>query len=53
MKYYCDECGSTETYVKDYIHNYGRDGKPITFTAKRRFCKKCSFYHRTSSDLRI
>lgn len=37
----CDKCRSTDTYVKDYEHNYVIKGKEIKFIAKRRFCKKC------------
>lgn len=34
----CDNCGSKETYVKEYHHKYN----DIEFYAKRRFCSKCN-----------
>lgn len=37
----CDNCESTETYVKDYLHKYSFKGQDIEFVLKRRFCKKC------------
>ena len=38
----CDICGSTDTYVKDYEHNFTRKGNKINFVAKRRFCSNCN-----------
>lgn len=34
----CDNCGSKETYVKEYLHKYS----DVEFYAKRRFCSKCN-----------
>lgn len=34
----CDNCGSKETYVKEYHHKYN----DIEFYSKRRFCSKCN-----------
>lgn len=34
----CDNCGSKETYIKEYLHEYD----DIKFYAKRRFCSKCN-----------
>ncbi len=41
-KYVCDICGSKETYVKDYKHEYTVKNKKITITSKNRFCSKCN-----------
>ena len=38
----CDVCGCTDSYVKDYEHEYPVKGKEIKFTSKRRFCKNCN-----------
>ncbi len=38
----CDNCNSTETYIKDYLHKYSFKGQEIEFVLKRRFCKKCN-----------
>ena len=38
----CDICGSTDTYVKDYEHDFTRKGNKINFVAKRRFCGNCN-----------
>ena len=34
----CDNCGSKETYVKEYHHKYN----DMEFYSKRRFCSKCN-----------
>lgn len=41
-KYICDICGSNETNVKDYKHEYPVKNKKITITSKNRFCSKCN-----------
>lgn len=41
MKYYCDECGSNETYVKTHIHEFKKNNHVINLEIKSRFCKKC------------
>lgn len=38
----CDNCGSANTYVKDYNHVYTIKGKEIEFVSKRRFCEECN-----------
>ena len=38
----CDICGSYETYIKEYNHDYTIKGKKINFISSRRFCKKCN-----------
>ncbi len=38
----CDICGSYETYIKEYKHDYTIKGKKIEFVSDRRFCKKCN-----------
>lgn len=38
----CDICGSRDSYVKMYTHNYITKGKNISFKSKRRFCKACN-----------
>lgn len=38
----CDSCLCTETYTKDYKHEYSIRGKNIEFISPRRFCKKCN-----------
>lgn len=37
----CDNCGSTDTYVKNHEHIYQIKGKEIKFNSDRRFCSKC------------
>lgn len=37
----CDICENTNTYIKDYHHEYIIKGKEINFIAPRRFCKNC------------
>ncbi|MDO4963297.1 MAG: DUF4065 domain-containing protein [bacterium] len=38
----CDNCGSVETYVTEYNHNYIIKNKEINFKSKRRFCRSCN-----------
>ena len=38
----CDNCGSTDTYVKNHEHIYQIKGKEIKFNSDRRFCSKCN-----------
>ena len=38
----CNNCGSTNTYIKDYQNEFTIKGKKITFKSKRRFCKDCN-----------
>ncbi len=40
-KFYCDNCGSRETYVKDFEDEYPVKGLMIKITSKNRFCKRC------------
>lgn len=37
----CDNCGSTDTYIKNHEHIYQIKGKEIKFNSDRRFCSKC------------
>ena len=37
----CYNCGSTNTYVKDYKNNFTINEKNISFISKRRFCHDC------------
>ena len=37
----CYNCGSTNTYVKDYKNEFFIKGKNISFISKRRFCNDC------------
>lgn len=37
----CYNCGSTNTYVKDYKNDFTIKGKDISFISKRRFCHDC------------
>lgn len=37
----CDICNCSDTYVKDYNHEFVIKGKEICFVSKRRFCKNC------------
>ena len=39
-KYTCDECGSTNTYVKEYTNDYPVKNELISVTTKQRFCSK-------------
>lgn len=41
-KYICDVCGSNETYIDDYNHDYPVKNKVINITSKNRFCSKCN-----------
>lgn len=41
-KYKCDECGSTNTYVKEYTNEYPVKNELISVTTKQRFCSKCN-----------
>lgn len=38
----CDNCGSTDTYVKNHEHIYQIKGKEIKFNSDRSFCSKCN-----------
>lgn len=38
----CDNCGSTDTYVKNHEHIYQIKGKEIKFNSDRRFCSICN-----------
>lgn len=38
----CDNCGSTDTYIKNHEHIYQIKGKEIKFNSDRRFCSKCN-----------
>lgn len=38
----CDNCGSSDTYVKNHEHIYQIKGKEIKFNSDRRFCSKCN-----------
>lgn len=38
----CDICGSTNTYVKNYKHQYIIKNKKIDFESDRRFCSQCN-----------
>ena len=38
----CDNCGSTDTYIKNHEHMYQIKGKEIKFNSDRRFCSKCN-----------
>ena len=38
----CDNCSCTESYIKDYKHDFNIRGKEISFISKRRFCKNCN-----------
>lgn len=38
----CDICGGTNTYVKNYKHEYKIKGKSIVFESERRFCSRCN-----------
>lgn len=37
----CYNCGSADTYVKDFKNDFTIKGKDISFTSKRRFCHDC------------
>ena len=38
----CDNCGSTDTYIKNHEHIYQIKGKEIKFNSDRKFCSKCN-----------
>ncbi|MBQ9072711.1 MAG: DUF4065 domain-containing protein [Bacilli bacterium] len=38
----CDICGSTNTYIKNYKHEYTIKSKYIEFECDRRFCYECN-----------
>ena len=38
----CDNCGSSDTYIKNHEHIYQIKGKEIKFNSDRRFCSKCN-----------
>ncbi|MBE6139424.1 MAG: DUF4065 domain-containing protein [Firmicutes bacterium] len=38
----CDICGSSNTYIKNYKHQYIIKGKTIEFESDRRFCEECN-----------
>ena len=38
----CDNCGSFDTYVKNYKHEYNIKGEKVIFEKERRFCRKCN-----------
>ena len=38
----CDNCGSSDTYVKNYKHEYNIKGEKVIFEKERRFCRKCN-----------
>lgn len=38
----CDNCGSSDTYVKNHEHIYQIKGKEIKFNSNRRFCSICN-----------
>ena len=38
----CDNCGSEDSYIKNFKHSYIIKGKKIEFDSNRRFCKKCN-----------
>ena len=38
----CDNCGSSDTYIKNYKHEYNIKGEKVIFEKERRFCKKCN-----------
>lgn len=38
----CDICGGTNTYIKNYKHEYIIKGKNIEFKSERRFCCDCN-----------
>jgi len=42
IKYRCDICGSEDTYVKDFEHEYPVKDSLIKITSKNRFCSKCN-----------
>ena len=37
----CYNCGSANTYVKDFKNDFTIKGKDISFISKRRFCHDC------------
>ena len=41
MTYRCDNCGSTDTYVRKYDFNFEKNGFEIKINSDGRFCKKC------------
>lgn len=38
----CDICGGTNTYIKNYKHEYTIKGKNIEFESERCFCSECN-----------
>lgn len=38
----CDICGCTNTYIKNYKHEYTIKGKNIEFESERCFCSECN-----------
>lgn len=53
--YKCDNCGSTETYVKLNHQKYEKNGYIIEFDSEERFCKKCecSVYDRELDNITL
>lgn len=55
MTYKCDNCGSTDTYVKMNHNKFIKNGYEIEFDSEERFCKKCdcSVYDRELDNITL
>lgn len=55
MTYKCDNCGSTDTYVKMNHNKFTKNGYDIEFDSEERFCKKCdcSVYDRELDNITL
>lgn len=55
MTYKCDNCGSTDTYVKNNHNKFIKNGYDIEFDSEERFCKKCdcSVYDRELDNITL
>ena len=55
MTYKCDNCGSTDTYVKMNHNKFTKNGYDVEFDSEERFCKKChcSVYDRELDNITL
>lgn len=55
MTYKCDNCGSTDTYVKINHNKFTKNGYDVEFDSEERFCKKCdcSVYDRELDNITL
>lgn len=55
MTYKCDNCGSTDTYVKMNHNIFTKNGYDVEFDSEERFCKKCdcSVYDRELDNITL